>query len=213
MGNENSGRWSSVAGAKTTVEQCYSLDILDWVRQGWLQPGMCRSGVWGWRNASTGEVLRRMGYCIDMRDHLHARLVYQHDVTGELLDYHIPLVSTRPNYGGLRWWFLCPGGVALAASRRCWRRVRKLYLEPGHKYFACRHCGDLSYASQREDYAHRAMSKAQAIRVRLGGSAAMSPFFPPKPKRMRWKTYRRLQARSEELWVGSLRAALRLPPG
>jgi hypothetical protein len=91
--------------------------------------------------------------------------------------------------------------------------VRKLYLVPGQKYFACRRCCDLRYASQREDYAHRALSQAQAIRLRLGGSAAMDHEFPPKPKRMRWKTYRLLWARSDALWEESLRAALRFLPG
>jgi hypothetical protein len=153
--------------------------------------------------------MRRIGYCVDTRVDPHARLAYSFPPTGEYLDYRLDLVSTCPNYGGQRWWFVCPGLV----SGVCGRRVRKLYLAPGEEYVACRHCCDLRYASQREDYAHRAMSKAQAIRVRLGGRAAMLDEFPPKPKRMRWKTYRLLRARSEELWVRSLKATLRLPRG
>jgi len=54
----------------------------------------------------------------------------------------------------------------------------------------------------------RALVKAQTIRVRLGGSPAMHKPFPPKPKRMRWKTYRLLRAKAEGLWLDSLRAAL-----
>jgi hypothetical protein len=91
--------------------------------------------------------------------------------------------------------------------------VRKLYLAPGHDYFVCRRCGDLRYTSQREDDAHRLLSKAQAIRVRLGGGAAMNQAFPPKPKHMRWKTYRLLRAESEQLWTESLKAALRTAAG
>ena len=81
----------------------------------------------------------------------------------------------------------CP---AMLGDRTCRRRVRKLYLAPGRKDFACRHCCDLCDRSQREDAWTRALSKAQAIRVRLGGSAAMHHPFPAEPKRMRWKTYR-----------------------
>lgn len=103
---------------------------------------------------------------------------------------------------------ICPGAVS---GRACRRRVRKLYLAPGQKYFAGRRCCELSYASQREDYAHRALSKAQAIRVRLGSSAAIGEQFPPRPKRMQWKTYRLLRATSEELSVESLKAVLKLP--
>ena len=54
----------------------------------------------------------------------------------------------------------------------------------------------------------RPLSKAQAIRVRLGGSAAMQDRFPPKPKRMRWKTYRLLRAKAEGFWVESLNAGI-----
>jgi hypothetical protein len=204
MGNENSGRWTS-PGAKTTVEQCYALDIADWRREGLLQPGTRRSGFWGWRDVGTGNVMHRIGYGIDIRVDPHARLAYEVPRTGECMNYRLDLVCTCPNYGGQRWWFVCPGLV----SGACGRRVRKLYLASGEEYFGCRRCCDLRYASQREDYAHRAMSKAQAIRVRLGGSAAMVDEFPPKPKRMWWKTYRLLQARSEELRLKSLQIALR----
>jgi hypothetical protein len=204
MGNENSGRWTS-PGAKTTVEQCYALDIADWRREGLLRPGTRRSGLWGWREVGTGKVIRDIGYGVEIRVDPHARLAYEVPRTGEYVNYRLDLVCTCPNYGGQRWWFVCPGLVLEA----CGRRVRKLYLAPGEKYFACRRCCDLCYASQHEDYAHRALSKAQAIRVRLGGSAAMVDEFPPKPKRMRWKTYRLLQARSEELRLKSLQIALR----
>lgn len=61
-------------------------------------------------------------------------------------------------------------------------------------------------ASQREDEMNRALSKAQAIRVRLGGSASMMAPFPAKPKGMRWSTYYRLQAMAGELWVDCLKA-------
>lgn len=60
------------------------------------------------------------------------------------VDYKVPLVTTRPHFGGVRWWFLCPG-------RRCGRRVAKLYFPPGNgvKYFLCRLCYDLTYRSSQ----------------------------------------------------------------
>lgn len=99
----------------------------------------------------------------------------------------------------------CP---AIVGGHACRRRIRKLYLAPGQTGFACRRCCELSYASQREDDMTRALSKAQAIRVRLGGSAAMHHSFPPKPRRMWWKTYRLLRAKSDGFWLESLKAGL-----
>ncbi len=177
-----------------------------------MRPGCCDTGSWKWPRSrpeeildSTGRVINCIHYSIELLSDSHVRMCYKDLRSGGFYDYNVDLVSTRPNYGGLRWWFLCP---ARLGDRACRRRVRKLYLAPVRTSFACRKCCDLRYASQREDQWTRALSQAQAIRVRLGGSAAMDHSFPAKPKRMRWKTYRLLRARSEELWVRSLNAAL-----
>ena len=98
------------------------------------------------------------------------------------LEYPVFLDSTPCNYGGERRWFLCPGSG-------CSRRVASLYCS---KYFVCRHCLNLSYESQREQSWDRALTRAQAIRERLGGTPCIADDFPEKPKRMRWETYRRL---------------------
>lgn len=205
MGNYRSGRRFFV-DAKTTVEECRSIDIVRWARDGLTGPGTIRSGVWEWRDSRTGEVASSVAYSIDMTDP-HVRLQYTLTRTGERLDYRVELVSTSPHYGGLRWWFICPASVG---GRTCERRARKLYI--AGKYYACRQCCQLSYRSQREDDMSRALSKAQAIRERLGGSASMSQPFPPKPKGMWSGTYRRLRASSEEMWLTSLKAGLGLAP-
>lgn len=51
---------------------------------------------------------------------------------------HIPLRATTPNYGGIRWWFLCP---------RCSRRVSLLYKPSNLQWFLCRYCYELTYES------------------------------------------------------------------
>ena len=111
------------------------------------------------------------------------RVKYTITRTGEQFDYPIYLRTTVPPYGGLKWWFICPFA--------CGRRVRKLYLPPGAKCYECRHCHNLSYVS-RNDGKYGALFKAQAIRMRLGGSPSIYDPFPPKPKGMWSKTYRRL---------------------
>jgi hypothetical protein len=69
--------------------------------------------------------------------------------TGEKTDYDykVSLTTTPCNFGGVRYWFVCPlytNGVY------CGRSVGTLYLPPGGKYFGSRHCYDLSYESRNE---------------------------------------------------------------
>lgn len=119
----------------------------------------------------------------------HVVLSYRHQNYGEdwkSEEYPVFLNRTRCNYGGERIWFLCP-------ARGCSRRVAILY---GGSIFACRHCYQLAYDSQREQPYSRALSRAQAIRVKLGGSPAGD--FPDKPKGMHWRTYDRLCEEFEE---------------
>jgi hypothetical protein len=59
----------------------------------------------------------------------------------------VRIATTRPRFGGLRWWFICP---LIVNGRRCNRRVGKLYLPPAARYFGCRHCHDLTYTSCQE---------------------------------------------------------------
>jgi hypothetical protein len=59
----------------------------------------------------------------------------------------ISVAATRCNYGGERWWFVCP---ALGGEKKCGRRCRFLYSPAGAKRFACRECHDLTYESTRK---------------------------------------------------------------
>ena len=61
--------------------------------------------------------------------------------------YRVELTATPCNYGGVRLWFVCPLYIA---GRPCRRRVGKLYLPPGRRYFGCRHCYNLTYISAQE---------------------------------------------------------------
>jgi hypothetical protein len=100
----------------------------------------------------------------------------------------IPIVCAPCRFGGTRPYFRCPGvenGIA------CGRRVAKLY-GPG-KYFLCRHCYRLAYASQSEGEGDRALRRANRIRMRLGGDPGMASPFPRRPKGMWRRTYARLQ--------------------
>lgn len=77
----------------------------------------------------------------------HIRFIYtQTDRSTEEktdFDYKIPLVTTPCHFGGVRYWFQCPW---YANGVHCGRRVGVMYL--GGKYFACRHCYNLTYNSR-----------------------------------------------------------------
>lgn len=59
------------------------------------------------------------------------------------LDYKVHLTTTKCNYGGKRYWLLCP---LVSNGTTCNRRTSVLYL--GGKYFGCRHCYNLTYDSR-----------------------------------------------------------------
>jgi hypothetical protein len=150
MGGPGSGNhyhwWRS--GKKTTVEECQDLDANRWVREGILKAGVQRWGGWRWVYHDGRE--NSIGYEVDTLDQAtpFVRLFYTltHPQTKEQvpLDYRVALTTTRPRYGGLRWWFVCP---LAAGGCPCGRRVAKLYLPPRGHYFGCRHCHDLTYRS------------------------------------------------------------------
>jgi hypothetical protein len=83
--------------------------------------------------------------------------------------------------------------------------------------FMCRDCAGLSYECRRLDRSNRALLQARKIRMKLGGSPAVTDPFPPRPKGMHRTTYARLNAKAEELclkWdpTGTWRSAKKTSP-
>lgn len=201
MGGYGSGR-SCETNRSSTVSDCRTLHAARWAREGILAPDLWQSGGWWWKDAETGEVRSSLSYEVRTTGPApYVRLHYTITPTGEEIDYRVRLQTTRPHYGGVRWWFTCP---ALGCGRRC----GVLYLPPGGNVYACRKCYRLAYASQRETLPDRRLRKANKIRGRLEGKAGMANRFPWKPKGMHWRTYWRLREEAEvaELqgWVAIL---------
>lgn len=94
----------------------------------------------------------------------------------------VGLTKTRCNYGGFRFWFICPG---------CFRRVAVVYLSGDVR---CRRCHGLVYSSERESPQDRRFRKANKIRHRLGWRPGIANLDWRKPKGMHWKTFNRLRA-------------------
>ena len=90
----------------------------------------------------------------------------------ESVNETVPITHVPCRYGGTRPYFLCPGVVD---GRHCGRRVAKLYALG--RYFLCRHCHRLTYASQGESKHDRAVRRLDKRRRRLGGDRARSHSF------------------------------------
>lgn len=98
----------------------------------------------------------------------------------------IRLTYTRPNYGGRRWWFVCPSG----------RRCRTLYLPYGGTSFVSIKAGKLSYHSSSLAPGDRVRWQAKKARGQLPG--AYHDHYPPRPKGMHVTTYNRIVAELRE---------------
>jgi hypothetical protein len=184
MGGAGSGRhWHY--GAKDTTEDYRSLDVRRWKRDGLLRPGHS----FGWQWSRQGEVVASIRVRSESDQVI---LTYKHRSGGEDWkdeSYPVHLEWTDCHIGGQRPWFICP-------ARGCGLRVALLY---GGGIFACRHCYELAYSSQRETSDDRAARKADRIRVKLGWEPRILNGVGGKPKGMHWKTFDRLTSRHDSL--------------
>ena len=191
LGGFGSGRPSS---GRFTVESCPSLDVNRLHKAGRLRRGWVGSMEW----TSQGEFLpsAKLGCQAD-----GLRLSFRlRNRTGEFeeVGQTVRIVYLPCTYGGTRPYFVCPGVVD---GRSCQRRVAKLYW-PG-RYFLCRHCYQLTYASQGEGRMHRGMRRANKICRLLGGDPDVTWEVPPKPKGMWRRTYDRLRHRMIQAEMGA----------
>lgn len=195
MGGRGSGRhW--YCGAKETTDNYRALDIRKWQRDGLLKPGMAFSCNW----TRNGEVVAAINVRTEAGQVI---LSYKHQRGGgewKDMEYPVRLAWTPCNYGGSRAWFLCP-------AANCARRVAILY---AGAIFACQHCYQLAYPSQREGPDDSARRKADKIRERLKWEPGILNAKGRKPKGMHWRTYERLANEHDALVDVSLAGLAKL---
>ena len=180
MGGRGSGRPSGYGGKRDTSNSM-PLDIRKFARNSLRVPGSSFS--WQWL------VCKREVASISIRVDLQSMVLsYRMKSTDELVVQRVQTQTSPCNLGGQRHWFTCP---------RCSKRVAVLYA-PG-RYFACRHCGGLGYATQKEDAGDRASTKANKLRKRLGWPAGIAHGDGGKPKGMHWETFWQLKSRHDAL--------------
>lgn len=152
---------------KTTVEDCLSLDASRWMREGILTGASHRLGSWRWKYRSGGGFTVNYEVRTLAANNPCVRLFYSWTWTStgqaESVDYRVGLTTTRPRFGGLRWWFVCP---LVVRGVPCERRVGKLHLPRRARYFGCRRCYDLTYTSNQE--AHEGEALMARVAANLG---------------------------------------------
>ncbi len=181
MGGRGSGRRSSYSG-KAETSDSMPLDIRKIKRDGLLVQG----SRFSWRWLVNDRQVAGISIHVDLLESM--LLSYRKKSTGEVVEQRVQLQTTPCHLGGLRHWFTCP---------RCSRRVAVLYA-PG-RYFACRQCVGLGYATQKEGAGDRAATRADKLRKRMGWEAGILNGSGGKPKGMHWKTYQRLKGHHDAL--------------
>jgi hypothetical protein len=168
-----------LSGGGRGASRCEAMHRIEinWMREnGYLNPGRWATTSWSRGNEPTGSIGTGAhdGWL---------ELVYR--ANDETIRDVVRYRRTQTNFGGWRDWFECP---------RCLRACGVLY---GGKYFRCRKCHRLTYSSQYEEAWERIRSKADRIRKKLGDRHGISVGdlnpFPPRPKGMHHRTYRRLE--------------------
>lgn len=184
MGGLGSGRQRE-PDVKSSTEAYRSIDVRSWKRDGLLESNQSFDLQW----SRHGEVVASIRVRAEP-----GRLMFtcRHRSGGtkwEGESYPVYLDWTVCNLGGRRPWFLCP-------ARDCGRRVAILY---GGPIFACRHCHQLVYPSQRDAADNRAARRADRIREKLGWEPGILNGEGLKPKGMHRQTFKRLAAQHNAL--------------
>lgn len=195
MGGYGSGRrWHT--GSKSITSDYRHLDVRHLQREGLLIEG-CKFG-WTWNQYTTHEASIRVRVA---KHELTLSYMHQSGPNQEWRNrqYSVQLDRTVCHLGGTRHWFLCP-------AQGCGRRVAILYAS---SIFACRHCLNLAYSSQREEKVDRLARRAEKIRARLGWKPGiLNGREWRKPKHMHWKTFSALIAEYARVEQASFRGIL-----
>ena len=141
----------AVKHRKTRVDEVHSLDVVDMHRAGFFDSKL--GDLWTSRSRDRGSrVYSESGYAMLSRELDQARVGFFSAWPPESefrLEYTIGLTTTDCYFGGVRWWFECPGE---GLDNACLGRCRILYRASGSHQFRCRTCSDLTYESRQ---AHR----------------------------------------------------------
>ena len=177
MGGWGSGRQDG----RPTADASLRIDLAWMLRTGHAREGSNTSGWLRWSRG--GQPSGSISYSALMGEPCRERLELSYTNTrhgeAEQKRQTVHLTYTVPNYGGKRWWMLCPISG---------RRVGKLYLPPGGDVFASRQAWRLGYQCQRDAVRDRPFERLFRLQKKLGGEQGWGNW-PRRPKGMWWRTY------------------------
>jgi hypothetical protein len=172
---------------RACLQDGLKLDLNLLIRQGAVRPGFSTGpGLLQWTR-SEEEVIASAVITANLCDPATSWLRIQ----APSVDQRIILVSRPRHFGGRQWYFICPFEN---------KRASVLWMPPGAKEFRSRHAwdGNVAYRSQFQSVYNRGHAGKAKIKARLIGDLDPDDWeLPPKPKWMRWRTYKRLEERFE----------------
>lgn len=172
---------------RVRLESGLKLDLNRLARRGFIQPGAHTGSGINWTNNYSSEEIASGFITADMSGTDGPNGWFRIQIGS--LDQRIHLVVRPRHFGGRQWYFVCP------YMNRC---ASVLWKPPGARDFSCRQNWgrQVAYNSQFSDRINRAHQGKAKINSRLCLIGGLNPSdweFPPKPKWMRWRTYKRAE--------------------
>ena len=151
MGGSGSGTWLRT-NTRATVEDCpIILNVSRLARDVAFRNGA--NGTLSWTNPLTDSQSMIARFAV-REDVMGIVFCIGYEVGSTRLAYGIRMKTTKPNFGGNRWWFTCP---LVPSGVPCERRVAKLYF--AGRYFGCRGCHRLTYKKCQQSKRTREFEK------------------------------------------------------
>jgi hypothetical protein len=140
-------------GARDTVDGVRNLDVRYFQRHRLFSytPGIRYTLFWKREEETVASIGWKLEGCCGSPMSIRLTYTATHFSEETKCDYAVALETTPCNYGGVRWWFVCP---LMKNGWPCGRRCRFLYLPFGSDYFGCRVCYDLAYESSQKSGSH-----------------------------------------------------------
>lgn len=191
---------------RSIAEQINRLSVFFLKKHKYLPQGesQTRGGViWSSRDRKNDidVVIKTSGNEKETIETSYAELIYTVSFrsSGEKIDmrHKIPLTTTPCNYGGKRYWFICP---LIKDGKYCGRRVGVVYNVS--KYFGCRRCANVAYRAQFEGGKFRIGSITEP-EVEKARSEVRRAHYNNKPTR-KYRRYLRIRKKMDDGWTRML---------